>query len=166
VLRSWFSDCKKGPGGKKTSPLDQLSPGAWDPDWTTEAIDLLTVLTRLTALEPAQAALLARIIAGQLLSADDLRAAGTRWPAVPKDRHPHYSYDSLRPAESQPARTHSAYKNAFLRLAPNAPDITARLARRGVRHECVRHEALLFRMEVRDRPSPRRRSGGVKLKAA
>jgi hypothetical protein len=27
----------------------------------------------------------------------------------------------------------------------------------------VRHEALLFRMEVRDRPSPCRRSGGVKL---
>lgn len=61
---------------------------------------LLTVLTRLTALEPAQAALLARIIAGPLLSADDLHAAGTRWPAMPKDRHPHYSYDSLRPAES------------------------------------------------------------------
>jgi hypothetical protein len=31
---------------------------------------------------------------------------------------------------------------------------------------CLRHEALLFRMEVRDRPSPRRRSGGVKLEAA
>jgi hypothetical protein len=30
----------------------------------------------------------------------------------------------------------------------------------------VRHEALLLRMEVRDRPSPRRRSGGVKLEAA
>jgi hypothetical protein len=30
----------------------------------------------------------------------------------------------------------------------------------------VRHEALVFRMEVRDRPSPRRRSGGVKLEAA
>jgi hypothetical protein len=30
----------------------------------------------------------------------------------------------------------------------------------------VRHEALLFRMEVRDRPSPRRRSGGVKREAA
>src|SRR6476660_292301 len=29
----------------------------------------------------------------------------------------------------------------------------------------VRHEALLFRMEVRDRPSPRRRSGGVKVEA-
>jgi hypothetical protein len=30
----------------------------------------------------------------------------------------------------------------------------------------VRHEALLVRMEVRDRPSPRCRSGGVKLRAA
>jgi len=30
----------------------------------------------------------------------------------------------------------------------------------------LRHEALLFRMEVRDHPSPRRRSGGVKLEAA
>jgi hypothetical protein len=30
----------------------------------------------------------------------------------------------------------------------------------------VRHEALLLRVEVRDRPSPRRRSGGVKLEAA
>jgi hypothetical protein len=29
----------------------------------------------------------------------------------------------------------------------------------------VRHEALMFRMEVKDRPSPRRRSGGVKLEA-
>jgi hypothetical protein len=30
----------------------------------------------------------------------------------------------------------------------------------------LRHEALSLRMEVRDRPSPRRRSGGVKLEAA
>ena len=30
----------------------------------------------------------------------------------------------------------------------------------------VRHEALLLRMEVKDRPSPRCRSSGVKLEAA
>jgi len=30
----------------------------------------------------------------------------------------------------------------------------------------LRHEALSFRMEVRDHPSARRRSGGVKLEAA
>jgi hypothetical protein len=30
----------------------------------------------------------------------------------------------------------------------------------------VRHEARLFRMEVKDRPSPRRRSGEAKLEEA
>jgi hypothetical protein len=30
----------------------------------------------------------------------------------------------------------------------------------------LRHEALLFRMEVKDHPSFRRRSGGMKLEAA
>jgi hypothetical protein len=30
----------------------------------------------------------------------------------------------------------------------------------------VRHEALFVRMEVKDRPSSRRRSGGMKLEAA
>ena len=59
VIRSWFNYRKKEPGGKRSSPLDHLSPAAWDPDWTTEAIDLLTVLTRLVELEPAQADLLA-----------------------------------------------------------------------------------------------------------
>jgi hypothetical protein len=100
VLRSWFNYRKKEPGGKKTSPLDHVSPTAWDPDWTTELVDLLTVLTRLAALEPSQASLLTHILAGPMLSADDLHTAGTRWPGNPKARRPRYSYDSLRPAES------------------------------------------------------------------
>ena len=56
--------------------------------------------------------------------------------------------------------------------------VTAEAARRGVtvtividfihvlEYLWVRHEARLFRMEVRDRPFPCRRSGGVKLEAA
>jgi hypothetical protein len=100
VIRAWFNYRKEDPGGRRTSPLDRVCPEAWDPDWTTEFIDLLTVLTRLTALEPAQASLMARILAGPLLSAGDLHAAGTRWPSDPKARRPRYSYDSLRPAES------------------------------------------------------------------
>jgi hypothetical protein len=31
---------------------------------------------------------------------DDLRQAGTRWPASPQDRKPQYSYTSLRHTES------------------------------------------------------------------
>jgi hypothetical protein len=55
IFKSWFDYRKKDPGGRRVSPLDRLYPTEWDPDWTTEAIGLLTVLTRLVELEPAQA---------------------------------------------------------------------------------------------------------------
>jgi len=98
VLKSWFNYRKAVPGGKKTSPLDYLHVGAWDPGWTTELIDLLTVLTRLVELEPAQADLLARVVAGPVLTVEDLRTAGVRWPTTAADRKPHYplSMDSNR----------------------------------------------------------------------
>jgi hypothetical protein len=95
VIKSWFNYRKKDPGGKKNYPLDLVHPEAWDPDWTTELIDLLTVLTRLTALEPAQAELMTRILDGPLLSAADLEASGTRWPQAQEDRNPRHSYSSV-----------------------------------------------------------------------
>jgi len=55
---------------------------------------------------------------------------------------------------------------------PDGPDELAGLERRRAELYAelgrlgLRHEALSLRMEVRDRPSPRRRSGGVKLEAA
>jgi hypothetical protein len=49
----------------------------WLPEYTTDLLDLLHVLGRLIALEPAQADLLNRICAGPLRSAEELRAAGT-----------------------------------------------------------------------------------------
>lgn len=87
------------PGGKRPSELDRIYPGTWDPDWTIEAIDLLTILTRLVEIEPAQADLLTGVLHGELLSTDDLRADGTVWPTTPKDRKPHYSYKSLGTAD-------------------------------------------------------------------
>lgn len=101
VLSSWFNYRKKNPSGKKTSPLDRIHPDTWIPDWTKDAVDLLTVLTRLTAIEPTQAELLSRILAGKLLSVGELTAAGTRWPQTEKDRKPRYAYDSLGPTAGQ-----------------------------------------------------------------
>lgn len=102
VLKSWFNYRKAVPGGKKTSPLDYMHVDAWDPDWTIEFIDLLTVLSRLVDLEPAQADLLARIVAGPVHTVDDLRQAGVSWPTVPADRKPHFGLggqvDSSQPA--------------------------------------------------------------------
>jgi hypothetical protein len=71
---------KAEPGGKKTSPLDDVHTGVWDLGWTTELIDLLTVLTRLVALEPAQADLLARVVAGPVLTTGELLDAGSGGP--------------------------------------------------------------------------------------
>lgn len=98
VFKSWFDYRKKDPGGRRPSPLDHLHPTMWDPDWNTEAIDLLTVLTRLVELEPAQADLLTRVVAGNLLSVEDLRTAGTRWPVSQQDRKPRFSFESFIPA--------------------------------------------------------------------
>ncbi len=88
VLKSWINYRKAVPGGKKTSPLDYLHVEAWDPDWTTELIDLLTVLTRLIELEPAQAELLEKVLEGPVQSMDSLRAAGVKWPSSAADRKP------------------------------------------------------------------------------
>ena len=96
IIKSWFNYRKKEPGGKKVYFLDLVYPDTWDPDWTTELVDLLTVLTRLTALEPSQAGLMGRILEGPLLAAGDLEAAGTRWPRTQQDRKPRYAYTSHR----------------------------------------------------------------------
>ena len=76
VLWHWFST--KPPMGDKRppSPLEQIVPDGWLPEYTTDLLHLLHVLGRLIALEPRQADLLDRICASRLLSAEELRAAG------------------------------------------------------------------------------------------
>jgi hypothetical protein len=82
VLSQWWSyrrkDRSKPPMGDKRppSPLSDIQPTAWLPDYTTELLAVLRVLTRLVALEPRQLALLDRIIAGPMIDADALRATG------------------------------------------------------------------------------------------
>ena len=95
VITSWFNYRKKDPGGRKSYPLDLIHPETWQPDWTTELIDLLTVLTRLTALEHAQGELTARILDGPLIPAANLEKTGTHWPKTQQDRNPRHSYSSI-----------------------------------------------------------------------
>jgi hypothetical protein len=57
------------------SPLDSIQPDHWRPVYTSDLIDLLHVLGRLIALEPAQADLLNRICEGDLRSDQVLKAA-------------------------------------------------------------------------------------------
>ncbi len=89
VLDSWFNYRKKNPTGRRTSPLDEIHAESWPAEWTIELIDLLTVLTRLVELEPTQADLLDRILAGPIATMDDLEAKGVEWPKTKKDHAPH-----------------------------------------------------------------------------
>jgi len=88
VIGSWFKYRKKNPGGKKTSPLDDIHLPEWPHEWTLEFTELLTVLTRLVALEPLQETLLEDVLAGALISMKDLADAGVKWPKTRDDRKP------------------------------------------------------------------------------
>jgi hypothetical protein len=75
VLRQWFSyrrlNRAKPPMGDKRppSPLQAIQPDHWPDSYTVDLMNLLHVLGRLVLLEPAQAALLDRICAGELIPA-------------------------------------------------------------------------------------------------
>jgi hypothetical protein len=76
ILRQWFSYRKRDRtrpiiGDRRPpSPLDKIQPDHWLDEYTIDLINLLHVLGRLVALEPAQTDLLTRICAGQLISSD------------------------------------------------------------------------------------------------
>ena len=76
VVKRWFDRRKKDPDGKRSSPLDDMVPTTWDPDWTTELLEMLNVLTLLTDLEAEQAELLEQVVNGPLITVDDLTEAG------------------------------------------------------------------------------------------
>lgn len=97
VLRSWFGYRKAEPGGKKSSPLDDIHASSWPPEWTSELLDLLSVLTRLVELEETQSELLDEIMAAPLASRDMLASAGTIWPPGGKDPQRKPDYSSARP---------------------------------------------------------------------
>ncbi|WP_283816813.1 type ISP restriction/modification enzyme [Bradyrhizobium diazoefficiens] len=82
VLWHWFSYRRRDRsrpviGDRRSpSPLGQIQPDYWLPEYTDDLMDLLHVLGRLIALQPKQSDLLNRICDNPLLSLEELRAAG------------------------------------------------------------------------------------------
>lgn len=99
VLKSWLNYRKAEPEGTRSSPLDHISASTWSHSWTRELIDLLTLLTRLTELEPAQKELLDRIVSSDLIDMDYLEDAGVSFPQNDTDRAPRKSYEALGGAD-------------------------------------------------------------------
>ena len=91
VLLQWFSYRKKHRerpiiGDRRPpSPLGDIQPDHWLPEYTTELLNVVNVLGLLVELEPMQADLLERICAAPLISEEELKAAGAlEVPALPK----------------------------------------------------------------------------------
>lgn len=74
VLTKWFSYRKRRPGGRKSTPLDHMHVARWPAEWTSDLIDVLSVLTRLVSLEEEQSSLLDAVLAGGLLTGDAVRS--------------------------------------------------------------------------------------------
>ncbi|WP_206065884.1 type ISP restriction/modification enzyme [Novosphingobium sp. ERW19] len=78
VLRQWFSYRRKNRerpliGDKRPpSPLGDIQPDRWLPEYTSELINVLNVLALLVELEPKQADLMKRICDGPLIPASKL----------------------------------------------------------------------------------------------
>jgi len=90
VVQSWLGYRMKRPKGKKSSPLDDITPatlGGWPAEFTTELLELLGILEATIAEYPAQAELLDAVVNGQCFKADEL-------PPVP---------DAARKAPARPS---------------------------------------------------------------
>jgi hypothetical protein len=91
VLIQWFSYRRKNRerpiigDRRQPSPLGDIQPDHWLPEYTTELLNVLNVLALLVELEPKQADLLERICAGPLISESELKTAGAlEVPPPPK----------------------------------------------------------------------------------
>lgn len=88
VLQRWlYSRTRKGVGRaaspKRATPLDRIRPTTWEDPWNDELLELLSVLTVTIDGYEAQAGLLERILAGPMISADDLPAPSKTERQVP-----------------------------------------------------------------------------------
>jgi hypothetical protein len=92
VLTQWFSyrgrDRSRPIIGdrRRPSPLGDVQPKTWLPEYTTELLNVLNVLGLLVKLEPQQTDLLERICAGPMIAAYDLKEAAPAAP--PKKKAP------------------------------------------------------------------------------
>ena len=84
VVQSWLGYRLKNRKGKKSSPLDDIAPAGWPPEFTSELLKLLHLLEETLALYPALADLLERILNAPLLMAGQLSEPPKAYRDAPK----------------------------------------------------------------------------------
>ena len=88
VVQSWLRYRMKHGAGRQSSPLNALRPTRWPPTHTQELLELIWVLEETLALQPEQARLLDRVMAGPCVQASAVAPpsdALRRPPPMPRD---------------------------------------------------------------------------------
>jgi len=78
VVRKWLGYRMEKPAGRaasSTSPLDQIRPTTWLPEWSTELVEVVTAIKESLAMIPDGIALLEEIVSGPLIDGDELPVA-------------------------------------------------------------------------------------------
>jgi hypothetical protein len=89
VVRKWLGYRRPEPGRRRrTSPLDDINPTRWTTEFDDHLLQLLAVLDLCIDLEPQQDDLLARVTADQLITTQQLHAAGVLPAPRPWHRPP------------------------------------------------------------------------------
>lgn len=95
IVSKWFGYRKSKPASKRTSPLDDIHADQWPHEWTTELVELLSVLRRITDLAAAQGELLAEILAGPVITETELTAVGVLPVPASAGKARHAAADAL-----------------------------------------------------------------------
>lgn len=85
IVKKWLERRLSTPYGKSMSPLDKVMPDEWEPEWSVELFKLLQTIEALIAIEGEQRILLEDVMAGELLTMQQLEKAGVTWPGDIKD---------------------------------------------------------------------------------
>lgn len=72
VIGSWLDYRMRDGAGRRSSGLDEIRPTGWPESFTTELLELLWVLERTVSLGPELDETLDRIVAGDVIAADEL----------------------------------------------------------------------------------------------
>jgi hypothetical protein len=72
VVRSWLGYRMSAGQGRRSSALDDIRPGRWTPEFTSELLRVLWILEATLDLAPIQAELLDSIMQGPLIDVEEL----------------------------------------------------------------------------------------------
>lgn len=89
VIPKWLGYRMSKPAGRAASsdsPLDQIRPAVWAPEWSTELVEIVVAIKETLAIVPDGIALLEQIIAGPLIPADELPPVPDALRKPPKGR--------------------------------------------------------------------------------